>query len=100
LTFSYKKLQVLDVMDPYLIVHVAWLYASTLYVNCKVVVHSTLKLHQLQQSWNIVEVNHFVTTYDHGQTIVDYHRIYFAYILPYRVQVATNVQLNYNYEIF
>jgi hypothetical protein len=30
----------------------------------------------------------------------DYHHIYFAYIHLYRVQVATNVQLDYNYETF
>jgi hypothetical protein len=32
--------------------------------------------------------------------MINYHYIYFAYIRPYRVPVATNVQLNYNYEIF
>jgi len=48
---------------------------------------------------NIVEINHFVTTCDHGKTIVDYHCIYVAYICSYKVQIATNVQLNYNYEI-
>jgi len=37
---------------------------------------------------------------DHGQTMIDYHHIYFVYIHPYKVQVATNVKLNYNYEIF
>jgi hypothetical protein len=31
---------------------------------------------------------------------IDYHQIYFAYIRSYRVQVATNVQLNYNSKIF
>ncbi len=95
-----NKLQVLDVMDLYLIIHVASSYASTLYASCKLIVHSTLKLHQLQQNWNIVEINHFTTTCDHGQIIVDYHRIYFVYIRPYTVQVATNMQLNCNYEIF
>jgi hypothetical protein len=49
---------------------------------------------------NIVDINHFTTTCDHGQTTVDYHYIYFAYIHPYKVQVATNVQLDYNYKIF
>jgi len=32
--------------------------------------------------------------------MVDYHYIYFMYIRLYIVQVATNVQLNYNYDIF
>jgi len=47
-----NKLQVLDVMDLYLTVHLAWSYASTPYVSCKIVVHLALKLHQLQHSWN------------------------------------------------
>jgi hypothetical protein len=32
--------------------------------------------------------------------MVDYYHIYFLYIHPYRVEIATNVQLNYNDEIF
>ncbi len=47
-----------------------------------------------------LKLTSFASTCDHGQTTVDYHCIYFAYIHLYRVQVATNVQLNYNYEIF
>ncbi len=82
-------------MDLYLIVHVAWSYASTSYASCKIVVHLVLNY----ISCNIIEINHFVVIADYDQTTVDYHRIYFAYIYPYRVQVATNVQLNYNYEI-
>jgi hypothetical protein len=45
-------LQVPNVMDLYLIVRVAWSYASMSYANCKVIVHLMLKLHQLQDSWN------------------------------------------------
>jgi hypothetical protein len=48
----------------------------------------------------ITALEHFVATCDHGQTMIDYHRIYFMYIRLYKVQVATNVQLKYNYEIF
>jgi hypothetical protein len=83
-------------MDLYLIVHVAWLYTSMSYASCKIVAHLVLNY----ISCNIVEINHFVATCDYDQTTVDYHHIYFAYIYPYRVQVATNVQLNYNYENF
>jgi hypothetical protein len=37
---------------------------------------------------------------DHGQITGDYHHIHFAYIHLYKVKVATNVQLDFNYEIF
>jgi hypothetical protein len=47
-----------------------------------------------------MKINHITTTCDDGQTTIDYHHIYFPCILMYRVQVTTNVQLNYNYEIF
>jgi hypothetical protein len=65
-------------------------------------------IHQLQNSCsfnakatscNTIEINHFATTCDHGQITIDYQCIYFAYIRLYKVQFATNVQLNYNYEI-
>jgi hypothetical protein len=48
----------------------------------------------------VTTFQHFVVTCDHGQTTIDYHHIYFMYIRLYKVQVATNVQLKYNYEIF
>jgi hypothetical protein len=82
-------------MDLYLTIHMAWLYTSTSYANYKLIVHLTLK----HTNCNIVKINQFVATYDHGQIMANYHPIYFAYICPYRIQVATNVQLNYNYEI-